>query len=279
LVNVKELNPEAGPQAAYGARVRSAREARGWLQDELAEKVGYSGRHISAIETGRKPPTLRFSRGLDVAFGFAGTPESFERGWGELRNGSLLEGFPEYVGYEGRAAEIRLFEIGIIPGLLQTPAYASALARGDVRRGSITAEQAGERVSVLADRQATLGRSRPPTMIVVMDESCIRRPVGGAEVMNEQLKYLAEFAELPNSMLQVAPYDIGERRPFNLPINLLTMTDRSMIAYAESQAQGHMDREETFVLSALSAYHQLQAESLSQAESVAMIKQLRKGSP
>jgi hypothetical protein len=112
-----------------------------------------------------------------------------------------------------------------------------------------------------------------------MDESCIRRPVGGAEVMGEQLEHLAKFAELPNSMLQVAPYDIGERRPFNLPINLLTLPDRTMVAYAESQAQGHLDRESTFVLAALSAYHQLQAESLSQAASVAMINQVRKGTP
>ncbi|WP_405744651.1 DUF5753 domain-containing protein [Streptomyces sp. NBC_01525] len=208
-----------------------------------------------------------------------GTTESFARGWGEIRHGSLLEGYPEYVGCEARAVELRMFQIGVIPGLLQTPAYARAMEEGNVRRGTLTPEQADERVAVLMDRQAALVRPRPPTMLVVMDESCVRRPIGGAEVMDEQLRHLVKFAQLPNSMLQVAPYDIGERRPFNLPINLLTMSDRSMIAYAESQAQGHLDREATFVLSVLSAYHQLQAESLSQAESVAMIEQLRKGAP
>ncbi|GHE00757.1 hypothetical protein GCM10010339_17390 [Streptomyces alanosinicus] len=235
--------------------------------------------HISAVETGRKPPTLRFSRSADKAFGIEGTADAFEHEYRELQHGSLLEGFPEYVGHEGRAVEIRLFEIGIIPGLLQTPAYARALADGDVRRGTITPEQAAERVSILAERQATLVRSRPPTMLVVMDESCIRRPVGGTEAMNDQLQRLVDFAALPNTHLQVAPYVIGERRPFNLPINLLTMSDRSMIAYAESQARGHLDRESTFVLSSLSAYHQLQAEALSQTESVALIEQLRKGTP
>ncbi|MER6528940.1 helix-turn-helix transcriptional regulator [Streptomyces sp. NPDC001508] len=278
-MNRKELNPDASPQAAYGARLRSMREARGWTQDDLGERMEYSSVHISAVETGRKPPTLRFSRSADRTFGIEDTADAFEREYRELQHGSLLEGFPEYVGHEGRAVEIRLFEIGIIPGLLQTPAYAHALADGDVRRGSITPEQAAERVSVLAERQATLVRSRPPTMLVVMDESCIRRPVGGAEAMNDQLQRLIEFAALPNTMLQVAPYDIGERRPFNLPINLLTMSDRSMMAYAESQARGHLDREPTFVLSALSAYHQLQAEALSQTESVAVINQLRKGTP
>ncbi|MER6916578.1 helix-turn-helix transcriptional regulator [Streptomyces sp. NPDC000594] len=279
MVNRKELNPESGPGAAFGARLRRAREARGWTQDELAERMGYTGRHVSGVETTSKPPTRRFSISADAAFGLDGTSDTFERAWREIKHGALLEGFPEYLGLEARAVEIRLFEIGIIPGLLQTPAYAHALAQGDVHRATITLEQATERVSVLAERQATLVRPRPPTMLVVMDESCIRRPVGGDAVMREQLQYLADFAALPNTMLQVAPYDIGERRPFNLPINLLTLPDRSMIAYAESQAQGHLEREPAFSQTALAAYHQLQAESLSQAASVGMITQARKGTP
>ncbi|WP_274918958.1 helix-turn-helix domain-containing protein [Streptomyces sp. WZ-12] len=279
MVNLKELNPDASPQAAFGARLRSAREARGWKQDELAAQVGYSGRHISAVETGRKPPTLRFSRSLDVAFGFVGTAESFERAWGEIRHGSLLEGFPEYVGYEGRAVEIRLYNIGIVPGLLQTPEYAVVLADSAVRRGAITTEQADERVSFLAERQAALVRPRPPMVFVTMDESCIRRPVGGADVMDAQLAHLIEFAKLPNTVLQVAPFEIGERRTLNLPVNVLTLPDRSLVCYAESQAQGNLDRESTSVMSMLTAYHQLQAEALSQAASVAMIEQLRKGTP
>ncbi|GGZ20908.1 transcriptional regulator [Streptomyces inusitatus] len=268
------MNPDSSPQAAFGARLRKSRQAHNWKQDDLSALMGFSSGHISAVETGRKMPTLRFSRSADAAFKTAGTVDTFERAWRELRLGTMLEGFPEYLGLEAHAVEIRLFEIGIIPGLLQTPAYARALAEGDVRRGTITPEQAAERVSVLADRQATLVRARPPTMLVVMDESCIRRPVGGAEVMKEQLQRLMEFTALPNTMLQIAPYNIGERRSFNLPINLLTLPDRSMVAYAESQVQGHLDREPTFVLSALSAYHQLQAESLSQTASVDMIHQV-----
>ncbi|MFF9477770.1 Scr1 family TA system antitoxin-like transcriptional regulator [Streptomyces sp. NPDC014733] len=279
MVNIKELNPEASPQAAFGARVRSAREARGWKQDDLAEVVGYSGRHISAIETGRKPPTLRFSRSLDTALGLAGTPESFERGWGEIRNGSLMEGFPEYVTHEARAAEIRLFDVGAIPGLLQTPEYARALEEGNVRRGTLTPEEARERVEFLVERQSALERRNPPMMIVVLDESCVRRLVGGSEVLKRQLARLVEFAEQPNSVLQLAPYAMGERRPFNGLVNLLTLPDRSVMSYVESQISGHLDREITSVLPLVRAYHQLQAEALSQAESVAMIEQLRKGTP
>ncbi|MFJ2089823.1 Scr1 family TA system antitoxin-like transcriptional regulator [Streptomyces sp. NPDC087901] len=279
MVNRKELNPEASAQAAFGARLRRLREGRGWTQDRLGVLVGCTGRHISAIETGRKSPTLPFSRRVDATLGTADTADSFEREWREIKHGNLLEGFPEYVGFEGRAVEIRLFEIGIIPGLLQTPEYARVLAANAVRLGAITPEQAEERVSFLAERQAALVRPRPPMVFVTLDESCIRRPIGGAAVMDAQLARLVEFAGLPNTLLQVAPYEIGERRTFDLPVNLLTLSDRSVLGYAESQAQGHLDRETTSVVPMLTAYHQLQGEAMSQAASVAMISELRKGIP
>lgn len=276
-MNRKELDPESSPEAAFGARIRRLREERGWKQEELAERMGYSGTHISAVETGRKMPTLRFSRSADQIFGTGETADTFERQYREIRHGSLLEGFPQYVGHEGRAVEIRLYEIGIIPGLLQTPEYARVLADSALRRGAIVPEQAAERVSFLAERQAALVRPRPPMMMVVMDESCIRRWVGGGEVMAAQLDRLLEFAALPNTVLQIAPYDMGERRTFNLPMNLLTLSDMSVIAYAESQMRGHLERDTTSVFPLLTAYHQLQAEALSQAASVAMINEVRKG--
>jgi transcriptional regulator with XRE-family HTH domain len=277
VVNRKELDPEASPEAAYGARIRSTREARGWKQEDLATETGYASTHISAVETARKVPTLRFSRSVDIAFGTGEGTDSFEREWRQIRHGSLLEGFPHYVGYEGRAVEIRLYEIGVIPGLLQTPEYARVLADSAVQRGAITAEQADERVAFPARRQADLVRSRPPMVFVAMDESCIRRIVGGPAVMGAQLDRLIEFAEQPHTLLQIAPFEMGERRALNLPITLLTLADRSVLCYAESQAQGRLDRENVSVVPLLTAYHQLQAAALSPAASVAMINQLRKG--
>lgn len=278
-MNRKELNPESSPQAAFGARLRSSREARGWKQDDLSARTGISSGHISGVETGRKMASLRFAKAADVALGIAGTGDTFERQWREMQHGSLLEGFPEYVGHEGRAAEIRLFESGLIPGLLQTPEYATALEASNVRRGSITAEQAHERVDFLMDRQAALKRTLPPLLFVVLDESCIRRPIGGHEVMRRQLGHLIGFAEESNTCLQIAPFAMGERRPFTRLVNLLTLRDRSVVAYVESEIHGYLERESASVLPLLRAYHQLQTEAPSQAESVDIISQVRKGTP
>ncbi|MEU8465483.1 helix-turn-helix transcriptional regulator [Streptomyces sp. NPDC029003] len=276
-MNRKELNPEAGPEAAFGARLRRSREERRWTQEQLGERMGFSATHISAVETGRKISTLRFSRSADVVFGLAGTEDTFERQWREIRHGVLLEGFPEFLGYESRAAEIRLYEVGVIPGLLQTPEYATVLAQSAVKRGAITDAQAAERVTIVADRQAVLRRTPPPMILAVLDESCIRRPLGGPEVMREQFTRLLEFAELPNTVLQVAPFDLGERRPFDLPVTVLTLPDRSIMSYAESAQRGHLERDNASVVPVLTAYHQLQAEACTQAASVALIDQLRKG--
>ncbi|GGR19054.1 helix-turn-helix domain-containing protein [Streptomyces roseolus] len=277
MVNRKELDPDDGLMAAYGARVRRLREERGWTQEELATRTRYSSKHISAVETGSRRSTLKFSGALDVAFGLVGTDQSFNQECQKLRNGLLLEGFPEYVAQERKAVEIRLFTIGIVPGLLQTPEYARTVAASFVSRGAATADQATERVAYLMKRQQLLEQESPPMLFVVMDESCLRRPVGGFDVMAAQLDRLVEFSERPNTVVQVAPFAIGERRPLDLPLYLLTLPDRSVISYAESQARGHLEREIGAVSSMLTAYHQLAAESLSQADTVTMIKEVRKG--
>ncbi|WDM12551.1 helix-turn-helix transcriptional regulator [Streptomyces lavenduligriseus] len=275
-MNRRKLDPDASAAAAFGDRLRRLRDERGWTQEQLAERCGCTDSHISAVETGRRPATPRFAASVDKAFG---TGDLFQRECAEIHSPSLLEGFREYVPHELRAAEIRIFQIGIVPGLLQTPEYAAAIQGGVVRRGAITEQQAQERLSKLSERQASLSRMPPPVVFVVLDESCLRRPVGGPEVMAGQLDKLLAFAELPSTVLQVAPYDLGERRSFDLPITVLTLGNRSQIAYAESAQRGHLVREPHFVASALTAYHQLQAEAASQADSVALIQDLRRDLP
>ncbi|QZZ32839.1 helix-turn-helix transcriptional regulator [Streptomyces sp. ST1015] len=275
-MNRKKLDPDSSPEAAFGALLREEREKQGLTQEELAARTGFSSSHMSAVETARKKPTLQLARKVDAALG---TGDMFERKWRKMNSGGLLEGFPQFLGDEARAVEIRLYEVGVIPGLLQTPEYATALANSAVRRGAITEEQAEGRINLVAERQASLLRKPVPQIFVVLDESCLRWSPGGPDVMNGQLDHLLEFAALPNTQLQIAPFSMGELRPIRLPTTILTLPDRSLVAFAESALRGHLERDNTFVVPVLTAYHQLQAESFSQAESVAMIKKLRKGTP
>lgn len=272
-LNRKKLDPDSSPEAEFGAALREERERQGLTQDQLAARTGHSSSHISAVETARKKPTLQVARLVDQALG---TGDKFERKWHKMNRGGLLEGSPQYISHEAKAAEIRIYEVGVIPGLLQTPEYAKVLAESAVKRGAITDEQAEARIALIAERQASLVRLPMPQIFVVLDESCLRRPVGGPAVMKAQLDHLLEFAELPNTVLQIAPFTMGEHRPLSLPLYVLTMPDRTLLSYAESSHRGQVERDLTFVGPLLTSYYQLQADALSPAESVAMIRELRK---
>lgn len=211
MVNRKELDPRDSPRAAFGQRLRALRDAHGWTQEELAGRIGCTGSHISAVETGRRSPTEQFAASADRALG---TGDRLKRQSRAVRHTALLEGFPEYVTHEARAAEIRLYEVGVVPGLLQTPEYAAAIEGEEVKRGAATPEQASERIALVTQRQAALQRFPSPLVFVVLDESCLHRPVGGPTVMHPQLDQLVEFAELPNTSLQIAPFAMAERRPY-----------------------------------------------------------------
>jgi transcriptional regulator with XRE-family HTH domain len=272
-MNIKPLDPEASAKARFGAEFRRVREELGMTQEQFAERSEYSPGHVSSVETGRKPPTLPFAKQADRVFG---TGDKFVNMFFDVRASFLLQGFGDYLANEARARELRLFEIGNIPGLLQTPEYAEALLRGAVRRASITQIQASERLETLAKRQAALTREVPPLVFAVLDESSIWRPVGGPEVMRRQLDRLIEVAELPNVTIQVAPYAMGETRAFDLPINLLTLPDHSVAAYSESAQRGHFERDQDAVRPLFTDYHHLQVEALSQAASMALISKVRR---
>lgn len=274
IMNRKELDPKSSPRAAFGVQLRRSRESKGWIQDQLAERMGCSGTHVSAVETGRKSPTLEFARKADKALG---TGATFEVMWQAIKKTVLLEGFSEYLQEELKATKWRTFELGVIPGVFQTPRYAEALAGADVERGAITPELATERVGLLRTRQKRLLEARDaPLVYAVLDESCLCRRVGGREVMAEQLDHLARQAMLPRVTVQLVPFSLGHLRPLLLPVILLTMRDRAVVGYTESASRGYLERDDDLIARWERAYDQLQAGALSPAASLDLINAARK---
>lgn len=272
-MNRKDLDPLSSPKASFGAQLRRLREARKLSQSGLGELINYSDTHVSAVETALKSPTLKFVQAVDAALDSGGTLEIV---WWHLKASALLAGFPEYAEHEAGAAEIKVFELGVIPGLLQTPAYAAADASGYVQRGKITQAQAEERVAFLATRQRLLHRKPPPIFQAVLDESCIRRLVGGPAVMIEQLEHLETLSRQPHVIIQVAPYTLGEQRPFSSHVNLLMLPDGTMLGYEETLQRAFLERDRKTVTELRRDYDRLQVDALSQADSVALIRKVRK---
>ncbi|MFJ9691570.1 Scr1 family TA system antitoxin-like transcriptional regulator [Kitasatospora sp. NPDC101183] len=273
-MNKRELDPHIGPAAKFGVLLRTSREQRGWTQGHLADLVGCTSSYISALENGRRKPSRQLATELDRAFGLG---EQFLREWGSASRRSSFEGFDEYLRSESKAVVLRLFEINIIPSLLQTPEYARAYQDAPVRRGAATQQQADERVERLLRRQQALAQAPEPHVQAVIDEGALRRPIGGRDVMVAQLKYLEALAAHPRFLVQVCPVSAGEDRPFGHPITLLTMANRSIVGYGETERRGFLERDPKTLAVWTGEYDHLQAEALPRAATQGFIRDVRKG--
>jgi transcriptional regulator with XRE-family HTH domain len=194
--------------------LRQLREDANLTIEEVAEKLEISASTVSRMETaqvGVRPRDLGFL--LDMYE--VGGPER-EQLLQIARERRQQRWWQEYAdlpniavaGLEDDASTIVQFSALLVPGLLQTEAYARAVLeaiRLDARPVDIE-----RRLQLRIHRQALLSGEHPPEYWVVLDEAALRREVGGPAVMAEQLGRLIEVAKLPNVTLQVLPFTSGE---------------------------------------------------------------------
>ncbi|MFF1908603.1 Scr1 family TA system antitoxin-like transcriptional regulator [Kitasatospora sp. NPDC058218] len=269
-----ELDPSASPLKAFGAQVRRLRKAAGLTQIDLGKITGLSDSQISNLERGTRHPTLDWVRASDSALD---SGDALEITFWSLKGTALIPGYEEYVAKERLARVIKLFELGIVPGLLQTPEYAKALEDASVARGSATVEQAAERLRLLLDRQARIDRQPAPLIHVILDESCLYTQVGGAKVLSGQLDRIEELASRPNYVVQIAPYSLGALRPFMRSVSLLELADGALLGYTETHHRGYLESDRATASRWAREYDLLQVEALSQAASLTVIRNARRG--
>lgn len=123
--------------------------------------------------------------------------------WTGLRN-VIPDWFRAYVDLEADASEIRWYQPEVVPGVLQTEAYVRAM--NATAHPRITDDEVNRQVQVRLERQAVLDQPGT-TLSFILSESALRRNIGDATIMNQQLAHLAEAAERPNVELQVLPFD------------------------------------------------------------------------
>ncbi|WP_053741044.1 MULTISPECIES: helix-turn-helix domain-containing protein [unclassified Streptomyces] len=133
--------------------------------------------------------------------------EANKRGWWHNYRDVLPDWFAAYLSLEQAASQIRAYEAQFVPGLLQTADYARALlGAGNPHAPS---EATDRRVALRLRRQELLTREAPPRVWIVMDETVLRWPVGGPEVMRAQIDHLIEMNALPHVTLQIMPFGNG----------------------------------------------------------------------
>lgn len=226
-----------------GSHLRRLRESRGITREAAGYSIRASESKISRMELGRVSFKPRDVEDLLTLYGVNDDTErnallSLAReanvaGWWHSYSDVLPNWFPTYVGLEGAASLIRVYEVQFVHGLLQTEAYASAV----VERGMKGESRADieRRVALRMERQKYLLSTGGPEFHVVLDEAALRRPYGDREVMRGQLQHLIEISERPNVRLQIMPFGFGGHSGESGAFTILSFpeTDLSDVIFLE----------------------------------------------
>jgi hypothetical protein len=282
-----ELNsPEAisGPTVLrifLGGQLRKLREAAGITPDRAGYEIRASRSKISRVEHGRVSFKERDVADLLTLYGVTDEAErrrmlnlaqhANSQGWWSRYDDVMPDWFETYVGLEQATSLIRTYELQFVPGLFQTEDYARAVTVLGHR--SASADEVERRVSLRLQRQQVLTRpDAMPRVWAVIDESALRRPLGGRDVMRAQLTRLVEVAELPQVTLQVMPFDRGGHSAAGGSFSILRFAEPELpdIVYIEQLTGAlYLDRLEEAdhyreVMNSLSAEAETPAESARQ---------------
>jgi len=171
----------------------------GWSRADLAGRCNYSVSVVQNILGFQRAPTVEHGEAFDTAFGLTDVFAAKAR---TIRGESFPPAFRSFAEDEKRATDLFIFEHSMVPGLFQTDHYALAtLARHpNTNEGTVR-----ERVAGRLARQQILARDEPapPRLWALLDEAALRRDVGDAAIMHEQLMRLLELSDMPNITIQV----------------------------------------------------------------------------
>ncbi|MET8137340.1 MULTISPECIES: helix-turn-helix transcriptional regulator [unclassified Streptomyces] len=212
--------PRSAPtvgQVVLGRRLLDLRERAGLKREEAARILRVAPatvRRMEMAEVSLKIPYLQLllkSYGVsdEEAEAFVQLAEDANKpGWWQRFHDILPDWFSMHVSLEGAAALLRSYEPHFVPGLLQTEDYA----RGVLKAGAIgqtRPEDIERHVALRMQRQDLLTRQDAPRIWAVMDETVLRRTIGGPEVMRAQIDKLLQATKLPHVTLQVIPFSSG----------------------------------------------------------------------
>ncbi|WP_431991161.1 helix-turn-helix domain-containing protein [Streptomyces albogriseolus] len=252
----------------FGAELKRRREEAGFTQVELGMRVFVSGGYIGQFEQAIRKPQLDVAQRIDEALQTDGI---FERLCRKLIDDR------RYADYFAKAAELETLATGIcefapalVPGLLQTTAYARAVTLA--MNPFASDEFIDEKVSGRVERGRILMDATRPKYWVILHENVLRIPVGGVAVMAEQLEHVATLARKRTVAVQVLPYTAGGYAVMTGDLRLMEFEDAPPTAYTEAVYSGNLLDDPAVVKRARSAYDLLRADALGPEASQSLIE-------
>jgi transcriptional regulator with XRE-family HTH domain len=252
----------------YGKLVKLFREEAGLTQQQLADAVGYSCEQVASIEQGRRPAKSAFTEAAERTLSARGALRTLQDG---VDLAKLPAFFQDFAVIELEAVSRFAFEPQVIPGLLQTEAYARAMLTGHYPPpDNETIEQW---VEARLERQKLLTRTPLVDLSFVLGESALRCPVGGPDVLKAQLLALLEIRAMRNVEIQIMPTSYGYHPGLNGPMVLLETAEHRHVGYIESQDVGVVISDPEKVSAFGLRYGKLRTEALNAEESARLIEQ------
>ncbi|MFK0137736.1 helix-turn-helix domain-containing protein [Streptomyces murinus] len=255
----------------FGAVVQALREHHGLTREELGDLVGFSKHTIASIELGRRMPDLDFVEAAEEALGNTG---ALKRAFKHLeRQPGLAAWFRRWAELERLAITLHTYECRMIPGLLQTEAYARQLFLDELP--FLTDAQIEANWDARAERQRLL-RERPNTAFsFIIEEQVLLRRTGGVEVMREAIGHLIDVAQLRNIELQIMPLVRESHAGLHGPMQLLETPKHKWFAYMEAPECGVLISDPKSVSALNGRYARMRSQALTLEGSVSLLERMR----
>jgi transcriptional regulator with XRE-family HTH domain len=211
-----QRQPPTARLRRLAAELRRRREDAGLAVSEAADRTGINETTIYRIEHAQARPQRRTLQALLDLYAVPKEeqPELIEllrdarqRGWLQAYQSVLPEQYFTYITFEGEAESSHSYDALVVPGLLQTEAYARAVMLGEMP--TITPAEADRRVEVRMNRQDVLTKEHPLSLWAVIDQAALYRLIGGRSVMRDQIRHVLDLMDLPNVTVQVIPFQVG----------------------------------------------------------------------
>jgi len=255
--------------AAFGRQLKLLRIRAGLERPDLGSRTGYAPSTVAAFEQGRRIPPPKFIDKADEVLDAGGVLKAMKE---EVARAQYPPFFRDAARLEAEAIEVHVYATLAIPGLLQTEEYARAVFA--MRRPLLSEDTVAQRVLARMARQEILAREPMPTLSFVIDESVLRRPIGGRSVLRGQLEQLLLHGHRRNVEIQVMPIGCEEHCGLAGPFTLIETRDGRRIAYVEVQRDSRLHTERTTVREIEEQYGLLRAQALTPRESLAFIEKL-----
>ncbi|MCD9904683.1 helix-turn-helix domain-containing protein [Streptomyces cyaneofuscatus] len=250
------------PRARFAEELRLLRTAHGHSLRQLGDRLGWDWSLFGKMEKGETVGGPEVVQALDVHYG---TPGLLLALW-ELAvsdKTQFKERYRRYMALEADAVSLWHFAVSVLPGLLQTPAYA----REVLSAGGLKGEALDQQVEARMGRRELLAGEDAPQFRTILSEAVLRTSLRDPQGWRQQLEYLLEVGERDDVTLQVAPFSAGLHGLTNADVMFLRLPDGRTVAYAENGYRGELIEDSVTVERLQRAYDSVRDLALSPAES------------